>query len=1157
MMKRTKNSFASAFLFLASLIFGLLPTYAQRALTEIPNSDPAYQLSMLKAAEGFEISLFASDPMIAKPTSMAFDSKGRLFVTCTPIYPHVKPGEIPSDQVVRLEDTDGDGVADKSTVFADGLLIPTAVLANPEGVYVANSTELLFFTDKNDDGVADTRRIIYSGFGTEDTHHVIHTLRQGPDGLIYLNQSIYTHSHVETPYGYKDLQAGGVWQIRPETLELGVYSRGLVNTWGLQFDKWGQTFQTDGAGFEGIIYSFPGAAFLTNVGYERILPGLNPGQPKMSGLEIIDGPHFPDDWQGRLITNDFRGNRISTFIVSDSNSGFISEKQKDLVTSTHGAFRPIDLQNGPDGALYAADWYNPIIQHGEVDFRDERRDHEHGRIWRITAKDSPLQKSPDFAAASVNELLNMLKADNVWTRDHAKRQLKFRGATEVLPALSSWIKQLNRRDSRHEEFLLEGLWVSQSLDSVNTDALESLLDSKNYKARAAAIRVLEERPEQYEGIYARLESAIQDEEPRVRNEAIQVLRKLGTKEAARLVVRVLDFPMDENLDFSMWNTMRALQPIWLPPAKLNPNFFGANLKYLLYAIRSVEDEDAIQPLESLWSDGKIGDEEKPGAMVLLGERGEAEILSEVLSEAIELSNSNPSAAVEVLAALEASSNSREVSPTRGQETVIPLLTHPEVSLQLAAARLIGTWKLTEAIDDIESTISNRDTNKQVLAEAVKALVKMGSRGSRSALSDLANSELPVNTRMSIASGYASSDPRQAVSLVVKLLEGLGPEDDGTPLVVPYLENQKFPAILAKGLSGSSLNTQAATILLRRASTASIDTSELQAALQKAAGIEPVNQALSEDEMKAMIDMVENVGDPARGEQVYRHPNLLCAACHAIGGAGGTLGPDFTSIGASAPVDYLIDSLLQPQKQIKEGYHVVMVTKKDGTIAAGRLASENDTSVTLQDPADQLIEIPKSVIASQEISPISLMPPGLTASLRKDEFADLVKFLSRLGKEGDFNVTPSRLVRTYRYLDDKGGDKGYEDMIRHSPFEFVASDDPKLLWVPTYSMVDGQLPLSDFPAIRQVGREAFHYLHFYLDAKIPGDAVLKFNDSEQLVLFVGSEEVEKVIPATRVTLKPGVNKITVAINQKRSVQSLRIEVLDASNSAAQVQVVHGK
>jgi putative heme-binding domain-containing protein len=1142
---------------LVSLFLGSIASFAQRALTVIPNSDPAYQLSLLEPAEGFEISLFASDPMIAKPTAMAFDAKGRLFVACTPIYPHVKPGELPSDQIVRLEDTDGDGKADKSTVFAEGLLIPTAVLPNPNGVYVANSTEMLFFEDRNDDGVADSKRTLYSGFGTEDTHHIIHTLRQGPGGRVYFNQSIYTHSHVETPYGYRDLQAGGVWQFRPETLELEVYDRGLVNSWGFQFDRWGQTFQTDGAGAEGIAYAFPGAAFLTNIGYERFLPSLNPGQPKLSGLEIIDGSHFPEDWQGRMVTCDFRGNRISSFKVSDSNSGFVSEKQVDLVTSIHGAFRPIDVQNGPDGALYVADWYNPIIQHGEVDFRDERRDHTHGRIWRITAKDQPLQQSPDFAAASVNELLNMLKADNVWTRDHAKRQLKYRGAKAVVPALTTWINRLNRGHSSYEEYLLEALWVSQSLDSINNFALEALLDSQNFKARAAALRVLEERPAAYPDIYSRLETAISDESARVRHEAIHILRKLGSEPAAQLVVKVLDSSMDENLDFSLWHTLRQLTPVWLPHARFKPDFFGKNLQYLLYAIRSVEVEEAIQPLERLWENGDIGSDDKIEAMVLLAERGGAAILAELLNELATVPDGSSEDLIALLKGLESSALNRGVQPSGKKETVIQFLSHSDSGVQEAAVSLLGNWKLESALGAIKTLSSDPETNDQLRVAAVQALVGIGSNNSRQALSDLASSDLPYNIRVSIASGYAQSDPRRAVSIVVKLMEGLDAQAEGSSLIVPYLAKPQFPAILANALKGVSLDTQVATALLRRASTAAIDTSELQTALQTAAGIEAVNQSLNQDEMRAMIEFVETYGDPARGEQVYRRENLLCTTCHAIGGAGGTLGPDFTSIGASAPIDYLIDSLLQPQKQIKEGYHVVMITKKNGSVAAGRLASENNSVVTLQDAADQLIEIPKSDIASQEISPISLMPPGLTQSLRKDEFADLIKFMSQLGKEGDYKVTPNRYVRTFRYLDDKDGDKGLEDTLRHKPMEYITTDDPRFPWLPIYAQTNGSLDLNELPSVRRYGMDTYRYLRFYLDAKTPGDVILNFNDPEGLVLFNSAAKVEPLTTSTRVTLQPGINQFTLAVAFQRQVDSLRIEVLDAPNGSAQVQVVYGK
>ncbi len=135
--------------------------------------------------------------------------------------------------------------------------------------------------------------MLLSGFGTEDTHHIIHTLRWGPDGCLYFNQSIYIHSHIETPYGPRRLNGGGVWQYRPETERLEVYCKGLVNPWGFAFDRWGQTFVTDGAGGEGINYAFPGAVFPTSPGARRVLHGMNPGSPKFCGLEIISGDSCP------------------------------------------------------------------------------------------------------------------------------------------------------------------------------------------------------------------------------------------------------------------------------------------------------------------------------------------------------------------------------------------------------------------------------------------------------------------------------------------------------------------------------------------------------------------------------------------------------------------------------------------------------------------------------------------------------------------------------------------------------------------------------------------------------------------------------------------------------------------------------------------------
>ena len=250
-------------LILAAFLTLALPALAQRAPFAIPDPDPEVERKSFIVADGFEVNLYAADPLLAKPIQMNFDAKGRLWVASSEVYPQIMPGQVANDKILILEDQDGDGKADKTTIFADGLLIPTGIEPGDGGAYVANSTELLHLKDTDGDGKADTKRVMLSGFGTEDTHHILHTLRWGPDGNLYMNQSIYIHSHIETPYGVKRLNGGGIWRFRPETMELDVLIHGLVNSWGHAFDSHGQSFATDGAGGEGINYALPGAYYTT------------------------------------------------------------------------------------------------------------------------------------------------------------------------------------------------------------------------------------------------------------------------------------------------------------------------------------------------------------------------------------------------------------------------------------------------------------------------------------------------------------------------------------------------------------------------------------------------------------------------------------------------------------------------------------------------------------------------------------------------------------------------------------------------------------------------------------------------------------------------------------------------------------------------------
>ena len=300
---------------LASLGFSNF-ALAQNDLKDIPTPDPVAELAMMNVDPEASVNLFAADPDLCKPIQINFDCDGGLWIASSEVYPQIRPGEVANDKIIVLRDTNGDGTADSRTVFADGLLIPTGVLPDgPHAAYVAESTRLLYLIDTDLDGKADQQKIILSGFGTEDTHHLIHTLRFGPDGCVYFNQSIYIHSHIDTPDGTRHLDGGGIWRYRPSTRELEVFCKGFINPWGHQFNEAGESFVTDGAYFEGINYAFPDAVFVTSPGATRWLSGMNPGSPKHSGLEILSGTHIPPSWSGTMVTNDFRSHRVCRFEV--------------------------------------------------------------------------------------------------------------------------------------------------------------------------------------------------------------------------------------------------------------------------------------------------------------------------------------------------------------------------------------------------------------------------------------------------------------------------------------------------------------------------------------------------------------------------------------------------------------------------------------------------------------------------------------------------------------------------------------------------------------------------------------------------------------------------------------------------------------------------
>ncbi|MEN8865076.1 MAG: hypothetical protein ABF381_05810, partial [Akkermansiaceae bacterium] len=318
----------------------------------------------------------------------------------------------------------------------------------------------------------------------------------------------------------------------------------------------------------------------------------------------------------------------------------------------------------------------------------------------------------------------------------------------------------------------------------------------------------------------------------------------------------------------------------------------------------------------------------------------------------------------------------------------------------------------------------------------------------------------------------------------------------------FLQSARASTSLTKALKDKTLPTKIATLGLQRAGTSGRPPKDLMAALQVAGKLKPMSQKLSTADMAKLLDRVSKEGDPHRGETIYRRTDIQCTACHAIGGIGSPIGPDLLSIGASAPVDYLITSLLDPNDKIKEGYHTTLVTEKNGNAHTGGLVSEGDTEVVLRDYAGKMNHIARADIKDITISPVSMMPPGLTAGLREDEFIDLVRFLSELGKDGDFKVSAKPIIRDWKVLQPH---PRTVDGMGHYGTAVFAERFEGYQWQAYGSKVSGELVPSELPKVKGRGRNTWGVARFSITQK--GKVKLKINDSTLLDLFAGGKAID--------------------------------------------------
>ena len=534
--------------------------------------------------EGYELRLFADErkfPELANPVQLAFDSKGRLWVATMPSYPQWQPGEPkPADKLVILEDTDGDGKADTSTVFYDKLHCPTGFQFFAGGVLVMDQPRMLWLADTDGDDKADQIVHLLDGFATEDTHHTCGAFEMSPGGLLHMLEGVAMSTAIETPWGpFRNFGSSGAYVLDPRSLEIRHFKTpGYGNPWCYVFNEWGQGICGDGTGASQH-WDTP----LSGAQYGG-RKGLNPvfdteRMRPVVGSEFLRTRQFPDDVQDQfLYACVINTNGMPRWTISDDGAGYKGERVRhdpadtntpfDLVKSTDKHFRPVDPQIGPDGALWFGDWANPLIGHMQYSQRDPNRDQKHGRIYRLVYKDKPLIAAETQAGKTIPEVLAQLASPEWRTRYRARADLQARPQAEVLAAAAEWLAEVKAGSlpqAVKDRLATEVLWLEQSFHAIDGSLLRDLLAADTPDARAAATRVVADARKRIPDAEDLLVARATDPHPRVRTEAVRGLSFFSTEAAMTAVAAAANLePADRYVSYTADAALGANIAVWKP-----------------------------------------------------------------------------------------------------------------------------------------------------------------------------------------------------------------------------------------------------------------------------------------------------------------------------------------------------------------------------------------------------------------------------------------------------------------------------------------------------------------------------------------------------------------------------------------------------------------
>jgi len=560
---------------------------------------------------------------------------------------------------------------------------------------------------------------------------------------------------------------------------------------------------------------------------------------------------------------------------------------------------------------------------------------------------------------------------------------------------------------------------------------------------------------------------------------------------------------------------------------------------------------AVGPLLKLYQSNRLPPARQPAVVEMICDRGNAHDLRVVFDRLISSEGVAPALKTQILQGLHNAATTRKVKPTGDLTGLIPLLEDKDPATRELAVQLAATWKVVEVTPTLEKIAFDPHASSTLQGIAIQGLVSLQGTKAEPALIKLAQASPSIAARMQAVAALASVNLPSAAKEGAAVLVAATPQDDPAALLNAFFDRKEGSELLAKAIEANPPAVDQAKRALRFMYSIGRNDALLSGVLSKAAGVAADPPPPTPEEVAKLVVEVEQKGDAARGEKIFRRADLSCLRCHSLNRAGGQVGPDLSAVGGSSPMDYMVNSVLNPNLAVKEQYVTRIFETVDGKVLTGMVIDRDDSRVRIRDSQGQTLVIPTADI-DYEAEGRSIMPSGLTKFLTHDELLDLIRFVAELGKPGPYAPPAKIHLQRWQQLakppQELTTDVPHLEHLRQ--FVFGAADNA---WVPVYAQFSGVIPLDE---LRKEGQPTVAILRGEIQVHEPGPLEISVTSSETCQVWIDSESLTVGQPV-KWEATPGRHSITVRVEiSERPQPELKVEFQRPADSAVQFEVIGG-